>query len=562
MLLLLPAFAFRDQLPTWLEELTGETDPRQQVEGLIHLVRQRRVETADLSPSAYAGVYPFGANTFFEQEVEEWKLRRSMEMLRAAGIRWFRQQFPWDRIEPEARGRFSGPSGSTWQPFDRIMSLAEEYGLEPVVRLDLAPRWSHPDAPFRRGPPADLNDYGDFVAAVVQRYKGRVRYYQVWNEPNLFFEWGSAPNAAHYVRLLRVAYQRAKAADPQVVILSAALSPTLGTPDGLNQSDLTYLQEMYDAGARDYFDILSAQGYGLWTGPGDRRADPSQVNFSRVQLLREIMVRNGDAGKAIWLSEMGWDAVPLDFPGEALHGRVTEEQQARYTLAAFRRIQEEWPWVGVVFYWHFRKVSDEARSQEDFYFRLVDPDFTPRPVYYAVQQAASQPPGLGRGWHRPDHWALAFDGVWEGRGGHGPAGPQAPLRISRQIGSRVAFTFNGTGLTLVVGKRPMGGRLAVEVDGASLPVNRIATGSSPGAVVDTRAPGERSGIQTPVAAGLAKGPHRVVLTALDDAPVTLEGIIVVGEEATAQEGLVAAGLLAGGAVALLAASLAKAAASP
>ena len=31
---------------------------------------------------------------------------------------------------------------------------------------------------------------GDFVYAVADRYKGRIRAYEVWNEPNLAREWG------------------------------------------------------------------------------------------------------------------------------------------------------------------------------------------------------------------------------------------------------------------------------------------------------------------------------------------------------------------------------------
>ena len=82
----------------------------------------------------------------------------------------------------------------------------------------------------------------------------------------------------------------------------------------------------------------------------------------KVELIREVMVRNGDGHKPLWLAEVGWSALPVDFPGAAIHGRVTLDQQARYTADALRRIRSEWPWVGVTFLWHFRRVSDELRS--------------------------------------------------------------------------------------------------------------------------------------------------------------------------------------------------------
>lgn len=551
-LVVFPAYATRDHLSVWLEEATGETDLRQQLEGLAFLAWQRPVLTEDMSPVRYAGVYPFGANTFFEQEVEEWKLRRSMELLRDAGVTWVRQEFPWNRIEVRAKGNFSGPQGSTWDTYDRIVALAQEYGLELVVRLDLTPDWAGSDASVLRSPPDDFMDYGDFVAAVASRYKGRVRYYQIWNEPNLFFEWGRTPDAAEYVRLLRTAYQRAKAIDPAIVVLSAALAPTLGTPDGKNESDLTYLQKMYDAGAGPYFDVLSAQGYGLWTGPGDRRADPNQVNMSRVQLLREIMVRNGDSDKAIWISELGWDAVPLDLPEPPLHGRVTEEQQARYTKAALQRVQEEWPWVGVVFYWHFRKVSDEARRNEEFYFRMVDPDFTLRPVYFAVQSVAQQPPVVYGGWHQADHWALRYDGHWEKRSHPSMGQPGAENFVATpQSGSRLSFTFKGSGVSLVTNTGPGAGRLVVQIDGSSLRANRVMARDAAGqAVLDLKAQVQKRGVRAPLAAGLEDTYHEVTLTAVSGGEVAIGGIVVVAPRRSFPQLLVGAGLFAGVAVAL------------
>jgi len=551
-LVVYPAYATRDRLPVWLEEATGETDLRQQLEGLVLLVRQRPVRTEDMAPVRYAGLYPFGANTFFEQEVEEWKLRRSMELLRDAGVKWVRQEFPWNRIEVGAKGNFSSPQGSTWDTYDRIVALAQDYGLELVVRLDLTPDWAGSDASTLRSPPDDFEDYGDFVAAVASRYKGRVRYYQIWNEPNLFFEWGRTPDAAEYVRLLRTAYQRAKAIDPAIVILSAALAPTLGTPDGKNESDLTYLQKMYDAGAGPYFDVLSAQGYGLWTGPGDRRADPNQVNMSRVQLLREIMVRNGDSDKAVWISELGWDAVPPDLSEPPLHGRVTEEQQARYTVAALQRIQEEWPWAGVVFYWHFRKVSDEARRNEEFYFRMVDPDFTLRPVYFAVQSVAQQPPVLYGGGHQADHWALRYDGPWEARS-HTPTGQPGAENYgaTTRAGSRLRFTFKGSGVSLVTITGPDAGRLAVQIDGSSLRANRVMVRDAAGqAVLDLKAQGQEWGVRVPLAAGLEDTYHEVTLTALGDGEVAIGGVVVVAPQRSFQQLLVGVGLFIGAAVAL------------
>jgi len=144
------------------------------------------------------------------------------------------------------------------------------------------------------------------------------------------------------------------------------------------------LQRMYNAGARDCFDIMSAQGYGLFSGPTDYRLRPRVVNFGRPQYIRDILVANSDAAKPIWISEMNWNAVPDEMPAKPF-GQVTLEQQARYLPLAFERIRREWPWVGVVNVWYLKDADDHEKDQPKFYFRLLDPDFTPLPVYEAMK---------------------------------------------------------------------------------------------------------------------------------------------------------------------------------
>ncbi len=60
-------------------------------------------------------------------------------------------------------------------------------------------------------PPADFQDFVDYAVAVAERYQGRIQYYQVWNEPNLYPEWGDQTvNAEAYTDLLCRTYTRAQ----------------------------------------------------------------------------------------------------------------------------------------------------------------------------------------------------------------------------------------------------------------------------------------------------------------------------------------------------------------
>ena len=66
--------------------------------------------------------------------------------------------------------------------------------------------------------------------------------------------------------------------------------------------------------ARGAFDVLAVQAYGLRSGPDDLRLASGDVNFSRTLVVRELMVRNGDAARPIWATEMGWNAPPAGSP--------------------------------------------------------------------------------------------------------------------------------------------------------------------------------------------------------------------------------------------------------
>ena len=322
-----------------------------------------------------------GLNTFLEQEVEPAKRQRSLELLKAAGVGWIRQELPWEQVEPEAKGQ------ATWDKFDDIVSRARGEDIELLLRLDTSPRWAlPPGAPDGLSPPARLEDYWDFVEQVATRYRGRVRAYQIWNEPNLTNEWGrQPPNAADYLRLLQGASQRIRRADPDALVVMAALAPTL-TQSAEAENELIYLQQLYDAGLRpgaDY-DVLAVQAYGLRGGPDDPRVGPSDVTFSRPELVRQVMQRNGDTTTPVWATEVGWNVNPPDF-AEQRFGRVTPTLQARYTLRAFSRAEQQWPWLQTLFIWYWKRADETNRGEDWYWFRLADPDFSLQPVYYALR---------------------------------------------------------------------------------------------------------------------------------------------------------------------------------
>ncbi len=113
---------------------------------------------------------------------------------------------------------------------------------------------------------------------------------------------------------------------------------------------------------------------------------PGTVNYGRNQFIRDIMVANGDAGKAIWISEMNWNALPNESGLAPIYGRVSLEQQARWSTIAYQRAREAWPWVGVVNFWYFKRADTSELGQSWYYFRMLEPSFQPMPVYAEIMK--------------------------------------------------------------------------------------------------------------------------------------------------------------------------------
>ena len=466
---------------------------------------------------ANTDVNPYGANFFLAREVEPWKRERTVQMAEEAGLGWAKQQFAWAEIEPLHKGEFIDPvSGeSSWAKFDEIVDLYRAHGLRVIARLDLAPAWARPADTRPETPPTNFEDFGDFVYAFVEHFRGRVQHIQIWNEPNIYPEWGEqAVDPAAYTEMLKIAYQRAKEADPDVDVLAAPLAITLGEPHPepgrwRSMPDLDYLEAMYEAGAGAYFDILAANAFGFDLPPEDP-PDPDVLNFRRAELQREIMERYGDGEKAIWFNEYGWNAAPESFDEDRLiWERVSEEQQAEYTLRGIELARSLWPWAGVFNVWYFRQTGQQYTPDEAaYYFRMVDIDFTPRRVYDAVQDATDPIFVASPGYFEEDNPAVAADPDWAGV--IEPEASGGSLFRSNVPGASVTFTFRGQSVELIARRGPQSGRLLVTLDGRR--VDGLPTDEEGRSYLDLDNSSVEWQARYPLASGLTGDQHVVRLT--------------------------------------------------
>jgi len=318
-------------------------------------------------------------HTRLTDEVEEWKIQRTLAMAREMGASTIVEYFPWAYYEgAENDYDFTHP--------DVVIGHAENQGLTVIARLGLVPGWARPKPPAPETTDTYLDsehydDFAEFVFEFASRYRGRIKHIVIWNEPNLSLEWGYRQvDPAGYIEMLKLAYAAAKRANPDVQVLAGALAPTLepeGSPWGMN--DLLYLQKLYDAGFANYYDVLAVHSYGLGFAPDEPPA-PDALNFRRVELAREIMGKNDEGAKPIMITESGWNDSPR------WTRAVKPAVRIEHTIGSYDWAEKNWPYVKVVCTWAFRFPAPLYTYGD--YYSFVTPDFTPRPIYDAVKEWA------------------------------------------------------------------------------------------------------------------------------------------------------------------------------
>jgi len=311
-------------------------------------------ETRPFSPFGVAAHLLWSDRSNPEVELE-------LDRMAAAGVRWVRFDVGWVSFEPN-KGDFSTYFANR---LDWITAEALNRGIEPQLNIISTPGWANGNRGWRY-PPTNPSDISGFVNKLVSRYKGRIRYFEIWNEPDASSFWRPAPDAVAYVQMLRAAYVAAKQANPDAQIISG----------GLMGNDTEYLQQMYDAGAGGHFDLLGLHPYTGAQSPNEPAAEyNTRWNFYGIPLMRAVMDANGDTGKKIWVSEFGWQT--------SGHGDATVSltTQARYVGEAYDRLFRDFPYIEAMCVYDFRNDGTDTQNPEH-HFGLLYHGFTAKPSYY------------------------------------------------------------------------------------------------------------------------------------------------------------------------------------
>jgi hypothetical protein len=202
----------------------------------------------------------------------------------------------------------TGEGEYDWTLFDRWLADANQFNVTGVMyTFGRTPQWasSRPNdqtcaiawGPGACDPPKDLNADGtgpdqlwqDFVAAIAKRSAGRIKYWEMWNEPHNAYYWnGTVPQL---VRMAKDARNVILSIDPQAVLLTP---PTHGS----------YQVSYFAAGGGQYADVITYHGYVQHGGCAGFPQAADELTY--IDGVRSNMATYGQAGKPLWDTEVGW----------------------------------------------------------------------------------------------------------------------------------------------------------------------------------------------------------------------------------------------------------------
>ncbi|MCL2329961.1 MAG: glycosyl hydrolase [Phycisphaerae bacterium] len=287
----------------------------------------------------------------------------SFEKIREMGGTHTWVELGWESIENQ-------PGQWSFKDPDRYVELMRKRQLEPIGYMGRTPEWALPES-AKNNPqayyrvPADEKYEREFIRyckQVATRYRGKIKYYQFWNEPNgcgwVQDNCRNMDQYALYTRWMIVWYKAMKEADPDCVLGGGVIDYPVGLPDGYK-----YLEGMYQSGAKDHMDAVSIHPY-------DKRG--GTLHWQAILDTRRVMVEHGDGDKPIWITEYGWQTVD----------EANKVRRLTEVLTALNN--PEYAYVTIATY---LSLNDPPNERD---FGLCHDDLSPRQSYDAFKAFTSK----------------------------------------------------------------------------------------------------------------------------------------------------------------------------
>ena len=203
---------------------------------------------------------------------------------------------------------------------DNIVNTAQSQGVDLIYTFGRTPQWASarpseasPYGPGQAAEPQDIEKWREYLRFLGNRYKGKIKYWEIWNEPNYTLFFTGTPDKL--VQLGQEAYNILKSIDSTNQILS---------PSAVGAGGIGYLDCYLSLGGKNYCDLI---GFHLYC------AKPEEVGILSNN-LRRVLEANGQLAKPVWNTEQGWELSSNN--GQPLPDEMAKAYIARAFLLSWR----------------------------------------------------------------------------------------------------------------------------------------------------------------------------------------------------------------------------------
>jgi polysaccharide biosynthesis protein PslG len=293
---------------------------------------------------------------------------RTYGHLARLGVKWARVHTGWCRTE-HVRGQFD----FAW--LDAVVDSLRKIGIQPWFCVGFGNRLYTPQAPnesavgwMPTGAPVGREAWLRYVGRLAEHYRGRVRHFEIWNEPNGKTFWKPGlPDPAQYADFVKLTAPAIRQRVPEAVIVGGAIA-------GM---DTKFFQAAMEAGLGQAIQKASFHSY---------RFLPEKNYEQDVRQWRKIIARHRP-GIGLWHGEVGAASQPGGAGGRANYP-WTETRQAKWLLRRF--VSDLRMEIELVSYFHtvdlVNYVASEGPTGKTNYKGLLrGTDYSPKPAYFAYQ---------------------------------------------------------------------------------------------------------------------------------------------------------------------------------
>jgi GH35 family endo-1,4-beta-xylanase len=300
---------------------------------------------------------------------EKKRVKLFLKSIKSMGISYIRIPLLWRQVELH-------PEQYNWSITDKIISMAVKHNFEVIFNLRAVSPWGSGNRQNNRQKkgyqkssyPKNKDAYIQFLRTFIKRYRGKINFIQIENEPNAKSFWSGT--FKEYLSLLKLSYQTIKKANPNMKVISAGLACGVSSPQ-MSKSNLSILKAQAESILKSkYFDIFDIHNY----YPIQTQGTPYTINFKSYLNIYYQIFKELNIDPEVWLTEVGVPSETYTFPSRKQYQSSEERQYQDFksimSIAASREIKALF-WIKIFdskewMFSHMGLITEQGNKKKAF----------------------------------------------------------------------------------------------------------------------------------------------------------------------------------------------------